>query len=120
MMNKEILLIEDDPASSEYIKVALEEFYKIKLAETGEEALNILSNGTENISLVLLDVRLPDINGHDLAKEIKKKFPDLPIVAQTAHAMSKDKKKCIEAGCIDYLSKPISMEELLITVKKYT
>ncbi len=119
MLNKEVLLIEDDPASSEFIKVALEEFYNIRLAETGEEALKILNNGSENISLVLLDVRLPDINGHELAKQIKKDYPELPIVAQTAHAMSKDKKKCLEAGCNDYLSKPISVEELLNTVKRY-
>jgi CheY-like chemotaxis protein len=118
MMNKQILIVEDDPASSEFVKVALEDKYNVNIVDTGTKALEYLEKSS-NIDLVLLDIRLPDINGNALASKIKKEFPHITVIAQTANAMSKDKEKCLEAGCDDYLSKPIAVDVLVEMVRKY-
>ena len=72
-----------------------------------------------NFHLVLLDIRLPDSNGWELAKEIKTIREELPVIAQTAYAMSSDREKSIDAGCDDYIAKPIKKDQLLRLMSFY-
>jgi CheY-like chemotaxis protein len=79
-----------------------------------QQALN-----TENLDLALIDIRMPEMDGYDAIREIKKTRPHLPIIAQTAYAMDEDKSKAYEAGCDDYISKPIDKDDLLFLLQKY-
>ena len=81
--------------------------------------LRQLYDRLETFDIVLLDIRLPDANGWDLAKELKLLQPDLPIIAQTAYAMSGDIEKSLGAGCNDHISKPVNKELLLQKIAEY-
>jgi len=110
---KTILVVEDDITSQQYIKeIIAPTNATIVTAETGKKALTLF-NQTENISLVLIDIRLPDISGLEVTKEIKNIRSNIPVIAQTAYALKSDKRKSLEAGCNDYISKPIKKDELL-------
>ena len=71
------------------------------------------------ISLVLMDVKMPEMNGYEATKQIKKFLPELIIVAQTAYAMQGDNEKSIEAGCDDYIAKPIKKQKLYKLLEKH-
>jgi CheY-like chemotaxis protein len=71
------------------------------------------------ISLVLMDIKMPFMNGLDATRRIKEHFPELPVIAQTAYAMQEDKTKASAAGCDDYITKPIKKSELLALIDKY-
>ena len=117
---KTVLVIEDDPTSIEYIKEILQsEGFTLILCDTGNSGLDQFNNNPE-IALVLLDIKLPDMNGLQLARYIRNSDvnQDVPVIAQTAYAMTEDAQKCLEAGCNDYLSKPIEMNELKEKVSK--
>lgn len=96
------------------------EFLQILLKPTGAELFKVYSGkelrttykDLSSFDLVLLDVRLPDASGWDLAREIKALCPKLPVVSQTAFAMSTDRQKSKDAGCDGYISKPIRKSEL--------
>ena len=62
---------------------------------------------------------MPEMNGYDATKMIKKFRKELPIIAQTANALEEERKKCFAAGCDDYLTKPINVKELLSLIEKY-
>lgn len=116
---KKILLIEDDPASSEYLtEILLSKNCKVINANNGIMALDCYKSDM-SINIILLDIQLPDLDGYAIAKEIRKLNSSVPIIAQTAHARVEDKKKCYEAGCNEYLAKPIPYELFLDTVQKY-
>jgi CheY-like chemotaxis protein len=66
-----------------------------------------------------MDIKMPFMNGLDATRKIKQHFPHLPVIAQTAYAMNEDKVKASEAGCDDYITKPIKKAELLALIDKY-
>jgi PAS domain S-box-containing protein len=114
----EVLVVEDVPENFYLLREILEEAgARILYASDGETGYSILKN-TEKIDFILLDIRLPDINGYDLARQIKKERPDTPIIAQTAYGLSGDREKALAAGCSDYISKPIVAEELMKVIKR--
>lgn len=86
-------------------------------AETGREAIKLFAEN--KVDLVLMDIKLPDLDGMDATREIKKLNAEVPVVAQTAYAMKRERDRCIEAGCDDYISKPFDPETLMNVVKKY-
>jgi PAS domain S-box-containing protein len=115
---KTFLLVEDDPVSMEYLKEALYPTdVNILVAETGHQAMEQF-NQHDSLDLILMDIKLPDFSGLEVIKEIRKIDHEIPILAQTAHAMSEDRDKCIQAGADEYISKPISMDGLLSTISK--
>ena len=65
-----------------------------------------------------MDIRLPKIDGYVATKKIKELWPDIKIIAQTAYAMAGEKERCFEAGCDDYISKPINIAELFDTIER--
>jgi CheY-like chemotaxis protein len=87
-------------------------------ASNGNEAVEMCKKHPE-IKLVLMDIKLPKMNGYDATRQIKQHNPNLPVIAQTAYAMLEDREKALAAGCDGYLSKPILKEELLKIIEKY-
>ena len=86
-------------------------------AENGIEAIKLCSNN--NIKLVLMDIQMPIMNGIEATKEIKKIRPNLPIIAQSAYSTTVNIDDAINAGCIDFLPKPINEKDLIDIIKKY-
>lgn len=117
--NLKVLVVEDDEASYQLINASLK-LLDINLlrAKNGQEALQIYDQNID-LKLVLLDIQLPGMDGYEVLIELKKRKPDLPIVAQTAYSMIDDREKCLEAGCNEYLSKPLNLQKLRDLVKKY-
>lgn len=113
LAGKTFLVVEDNPVSTEYLKIVLEnKGINLIFTTIGEEAIEIVANN-DNIDLVLMDIRLPGIDGYKATKEIKKLRKDLPVIAQTAYALKGDREKALEAGCNAHISKPIIATELL-------
>jgi two-component system, cell cycle response regulator DivK len=118
-LTKKILIVEDDIANLELVTEVLSSIsVEFEVATTGKETLDYFKSGNK-ADLVLMDIRLPDYDGCDLTKEIVKQHPDLPIVAVTAYAFEKDRVKCLESGCIDYLAKPYAIGDLIKVISKY-
>ena len=113
-----LLIVDDDEVSSELLEIMLEGvFQKIIIAKTGKEAVELCKNSPE-VDLVLMDIKMPVMNGNDATREIRKFNKDLVIIAQTAYVLPGDKEKTIEAGCNDYISKPVNKELLLEIITK--
>ena len=117
--DKLILVVEDDETNFKYIEAALKPT-KVKILHTisGNKAIE-LSLRNPTINLVLMDLRLPDINGLEATQSIKKMRDNLPIIAQTANAFREDRNRSIEAGCDDFIAKPFDETQLLATINKY-
>ncbi len=114
-----VLIVEDVESNYLYLNAVLTKLdVQIEWVKNGLEAVNFAKENP-NLSLILMDLQMPEMNGYDATREIKKIYPKLTIIAQTAFAMSDDRTKAIEAGCDDYLAKPIRSKDLLDTVNKY-
>jgi DNA-binding response OmpR family regulator len=109
-----ILLAEDDPnlgmLLQEYLKA---KNYDVDLARDGNEALDLFLN-TKGFNMCILDVMMPKKDGFSLAKEIRLKDPQIPIIFLTAKSMKEDTIQGFKSGADDYITKPFSMEELLV------
>jgi len=117
---KTLLIIEDDSTSLEYMKELLEPGgFNIIACSTGKEGYEAFLNHPE-IDLILMDIKLPDATGLELTRKIRSSAHnnDVPIIAQTAYAMSEDARKSLDAGCDDYISKPIDIKKLLAKISK--
>ncbi len=114
-----ILIVEDNYVSYKLLEISLGKTgVGILHAENGREAIDFVINHPE-IDLVLMDIQLPLLNGYDATVEIKKIRPGLPVIAQTANAMDDDRLKCLNAGCSDYITKPIVLGKLFDVINNY-
>ncbi len=114
-----LLIIEDEPVSRMFIQEVLKTTnHKYQTAGDGKRALELI-NSTD-FDIILMDIRLPDIDGLKLAGKIRQVNKDVHIIAQTAYAMEHDEEKAINAGCDDYISKPIKVDKLLNKINQYT
>jgi len=112
-MTKRILVVEDNPDNRTLITDVLASMnYEVIVAEDGEEGTQKAEE--EVPDLILLDLSLPKMDGWTAARTIKQNaaLAHIPIIALTAHAMVGDREKALEAGCNDYVSKPIDLREL--------
>ena len=108
-----ILIAEDDPMSTLLLKRNFkDENFCIYCAENGWEAVELVRHHPE-INLVLMDIKMPVMNGYEATRLIKHERPDLPVIAQSAFTSKEDRDKAREAGCDDFITKPISKSELL-------
>ena len=114
-----VLIIEDDIANmyllEKILKILKIEYYK---AYDGATALEIFEKN-QQIDFVLMDIRLPDINGYELTKRMKAIRAKTIIIAQTAYAMDDDRNKCANVGCDDFISKPFTKKDLSDIFQKY-
>ncbi|MEA3316578.1 MAG: transporter substrate-binding domain-containing protein [Bacteroidota bacterium] len=116
--NKTILIVEDEDSNYKFLQLLLENKFKILRAKTGKKALNIF-NTNKDISLILMDIKLPEINGLEVTKLIRKKNQSIPIIAQTAYAMENNVQDSLDAGCNAYISKPINKNNFFDLLNKY-
>jgi len=115
LIDKKVLVVDDDIRNIFAMTSILEPFQmRVLAAETGREAIDLLQRTTD-IDVVLMDIMMPDMDGYDTIRAIRKlsKFRALPIIALTAKAMKGDREKCIEAGASDYIAKPVDTQQLL-------
>jgi hypothetical protein len=114
-----ILIAEDDEGSAMLIAIAVKTFGKdVLYAKTGVEAIDACRNNPD-IDLVLMDIKMPIMDGYEATREIRKFNTDMVIIAQTAYALIGDREKTIEAGCNNYISKPIIKDQLMSLLLRY-
>lgn len=112
-LRKTILLVEDDPENTLLVKEFLEPFpYQLHHVADGWAAVSYIREHPDT-HLVLMDMKLPRLDGYEATREIKKICPDIIVIAQTAYAVAGDKEKALQAGCRHYLTKPIDFKELI-------
>jgi PAS domain S-box-containing protein len=117
--DKKLLIAEDDQSNYYFLYEALRDTgVHILWAKDGQEALDVFHKNPD-LNAVLMDIQMPFLNGYECTRLIKKERPGLPVIAQTAYAMSGEREISREAGCDDYLSKPIKVNELLNTLSRY-
>jgi signal transduction histidine kinase/CheY-like chemotaxis protein len=115
-----VLIAEDEKTSDLLMTYNLEGYCKeIIHARNGKEAVEILKSQPD-IDLVMMDIRMPEMNGYEATKRIRKFNKDVIIIAQTAYGYSDDREKALASGCNDYISKPIKKEKLIELVKTYS
>ncbi len=113
-----ILIVEDDETSEMLISIIIEGFCIEPLkARTGRKAVEICRKHTD-INLILMDIQLPEMNGYEATRQIRQFNKEVIIIAQTAYGLSGDREKSIEAGCNEYIAKPISKDKLLALIQK--
>lgn len=117
-----VLVAEDEEINYMFIETLFEQEseyeFNIIHAKNGQEAVDLCQEAKE-IDLILMDIKMPVMNGHEATEIIKSKFPDLPIIAQTAYSTEEDKKQAIKFGCDDFISKPLNVEKLFGMINKY-
>lgn len=114
-----ILVAEDDNISFSLLKVYLaNENYQVIRAVNGKDTIEKFKEN-QDVSLILMDLKMPILDGYDATREIKKINSEVPIIAQSAYALSGDSKKALDVGCVDYVTKPIKKEELLEKIKRF-
>ncbi len=117
--DKNILIVEDTPSNYYLIENYLKSTHiNLVWAKTGRDALDFFK-GENNFDLVLMDIQLPGINGYEATKLIKAHNTSIPVIAQTAYALSGEREYSISEGCDDYISKPIKKEALIEILNKY-
>jgi signal transduction histidine kinase len=113
------LIAEDDKFSFKFLEGFLKQTQaRILHAADGMEAVNLCRN-YPSIDLVLMDIQMPEMNGLEATEEIKKLNRSIPVIAQTANAIAEERQKCLEAGCDDFISKPINISELYTKIDKW-
>ncbi len=116
--DKVVVIAEDEQINYLFLKAVLKPTKaKVIWTKTGRETIDICNS--EKVDIVLMDIKMPDLNGLEATIEIKKNLPNLPIIAQTAYAMEEDEQASMESGCDDYISKPIRPENLLAIMNKF-
>ncbi|MBW2037371.1 MAG: response regulator [Deltaproteobacteria bacterium] len=119
-MSKKVLIVDDNQDSRELVvKILKARGYQMIEAVDGEEALEKAI--AEKPDLILMDRSLPKIDGYEVTRRLKgrEEFKGIPIVALTAHAMTGDREKALEAGCDGYISKPIDVRALPELITSY-
>lgn len=105
-----ILIAEDNEANYLLLKSILNKKYTLIWVQNGKDAVKCVNE--QNIDLVLMDIKMPEMDGIEALQEIRKTHHDLPVIMQTAHAFEADRIKAQQAGCSDFLTKPISASDL--------
>jgi PAS domain S-box-containing protein len=117
--NLKILIAEDDETSGELISIHVRKFGKeIINVQNGREAVEACRNNTD-IDLILMDIQMPELSGYEATHQIRQFNTEVIVIALTAFALTGDREKAIEAGCNDYIAKPINKSELMGLIQKY-
>ena len=122
LAGKPVLVVDDDVRNIFALSSVLERRgMKVLSATTGREALATLGGSNADISIVLMDIMMPEMDGYETIQFIRQnpKHHRLPIIALTAKAMKGDREKCLEAGASEYLAKPVNTEQLLSSLRMW-
>jgi len=116
-----VLLVEDNAINQLVLQhMLLAEGATVAVAENGRVAVEqVAFAGPARFDIVLMDIQMPEMDGFEAARRIVGLAPDLPIVAQTAHALPEELDRCLQAGMVEHLTKPIDHERLVATVRRY-
>ena len=114
---KRILIAEDNDSNYILMTYILKKYYQFDRAQNGQEAVDIVDKN--NYDLILMDIKMPVMDGMEATRLIKEKHPNLPIIALTANAFDSDRQLAFEAGCDEFLPKPISSDVCLKTISKF-
>jgi signal transduction histidine kinase len=118
--DKVILIVEDEEVNGLFLEAVFQETGARTLyAKNGRQAVELCRSMQNKIDLILMDIKMPVMNGLKATQEIRKFNQTVPIIAQTALAMEEDKHQCLLAGCNDTITKPIEIDELLQRVNSY-
>lgn len=112
-----ILVAEDHESNYNLLHAILHNDFNIIWAKTGEDVLNLLK--TESPDMILMDIKMPVMDGLEATRKIREVKNEIPIIALTAYAFQQDKVEALKNGCNDYLSKPVTPSLLLETIQKY-
>jgi CheY-like chemotaxis protein len=114
---KTILIVEDTELNIDLLTQLLEDDYNLLVARDGEQAVDAALE--QDPDLILMDISLPVLDGYQATRQIRQRKTSVPIIGLSAHAMSGDAEKAKEAGCNDYLTKPIDEDLLIQKLKEY-
>ena len=114
---KTILIVEDTELNVDLLTQLLEDEYNVLVARDGAQGVNMAQENKPD--LILMDISLPILDGYEATRQIRTTLASTPIIGLSAHAMSGDADKAREAGCNDYLTKPVNDELLMIKLKEY-
>jgi len=118
MTNKKLILVaEDQPDNFTLVQAYISRLYDIIHAENGAEAIEVIKHDSDKIDAILMDIKMPLIDGIEATSEIRKLDFKKPIIALTAYAYPEEKIIALNAGCDYYLTKPISQDTLLETLE---
>ncbi len=115
---KTALMVEDDPVNMRFLTVLLlKTNINLLYASDGREAVEMAK--TSPVDVVLMDMNLPVMDGYEATRQIKRFKPELPVIAQTAHAMNDDRDNCLNAGCDEYMTKPIDKYRMYSLIEQF-
>ena len=114
---KTILVAEDNDSNYMLMTFILKKNYIVERARNGQEAVDAADRG--GIDLILMDIKMPVMDGLEATRRIKAAHPELPIIALTANAFDSDREMALDAGCDEFLSKPVSSELCHQTIARY-
>ena len=116
---KTVLIAEDEVSNFEFLRIFLTRMnISVQWAKTGPEVINLCETDP-SIDLVLMDIKMPLVNGYEATRRIKVNRPELPVIAQTAYATLADKEEAFKSGCSEYLAKPLQIKQLNELLVKY-
>ncbi|MFC1703556.1 response regulator [Candidatus Omnitrophota bacterium] len=114
---KKILICDDELGIRESLKLILEKDYKVLSAVNGTECLDCLSQ-TADIDLVLMDIKMPQVNGIEILRQIKSNNPKIKVIMVTGYKSVETATEAVKAGASDYIVKPFNSKDILDTLKK--
>jgi len=114
---KRILVAEDNDSNYMLMSYILKKHYEFFRARNGQEAVELAAS--EHPDMVLMDMKMPVMDGLEATRQIRLAQPDLPIIALTANAFDSDRQHALDAGCNDFVSKPVSANICLQAIAKY-
>ena len=114
---KTILIVEDTELNVDLLTQLLEDNYNLIVASDGPQGIALANE--KNPDLILMDITLPVMDGYESTRKIRETLKSTPIIGLSAHAMDEHAARAIEAGCNDYLTKPIDVDDLFKMLKQY-
>ena len=114
---KRILVAEDIDSNYILVMSILKKYYQVVWAKNGAEAVERMEK--ESFDAILMDIKMPVLDGLEATRTIRANGSDIPIIALTANAFEKDRTMAIEAGCNDFIAKPLNRIQLLEMLAKY-